>query len=88
MVLLEGKTRTWFTVQGYSFDEFGDVLEWPELHETLLMTFFPAGFERVARKETPSCKANWARCVPVYCSFQQGVEPVLQHLSTGSAVPV
>ena len=50
-VLLEGKACTWFTVQGYSFDEFGDALEWTELHETLLMTFRPADFERVARKK-------------------------------------
>ena len=26
LVLLEGKARTWFTVQGYSFDKDGNVL--------------------------------------------------------------
>ena len=54
--MLEGKARTWFTVQGYSFDEFGDALEWPELRETLLMTFRPADFERVARKKLQAVK--------------------------------
>ena len=51
LVLLDGKACTWFTVQGFSFDEFGDALEWPELHEMLLMTFCPADFERTARKK-------------------------------------
>ena len=69
LVLLKGKARTWFTVQGYSFDEFGGALEWPELHETLLMTFCPADFERVVRNKLQAVKANWARCVSVYCSF-------------------
>ena len=55
-VLLEGKARTWFTVQGYSFDEDGDALEWPELRQTLLMTFRPADFERVARKKLQAVK--------------------------------
>ena len=51
MVLLEGKARIWFTVQGYSFDEFDDALEWPEPRQTLLMTFYPADFEHMARKK-------------------------------------
>ena len=54
--MLEGKARIWFTVQGYCFDEFGDALEWPELRETLLMTFYPADFERVARKKLQAVK--------------------------------
>ena len=56
MVLLEGKARTWFTVQGYSFDEFGDTLEWPELRETLLTMFSPADFEHMARKKIQAVK--------------------------------
>ena len=54
--MLEGKARTWFTVQGHSFDEFGDALEWPELHETLLMMFCPADFERMVRKKLQAVK--------------------------------
>ena len=56
MVLLKGKARTWFTVQGYSFNKFGDVLEWPELCEMLLATFCPADFERVVRKKLQAVK--------------------------------
>ena len=56
LVLLEGKARTWFTVQGYSFDEFGDALEWPELWQKLLMMFHPADFEHVARKKLQAVK--------------------------------
>ena len=55
-VLLEGKACTWFTVQGYSFDEFGDALEWPELHEMLLITFCPADFKHVVRKKLQAVK--------------------------------
>ena len=54
--MLEGKARTWFTVQDYSFDEDGDALEWIELRETLLSTFRPADFERVARKKLQAVK--------------------------------
>ena len=43
-------------VQGYSFDKFGDMLEWPELRETLLMMFRPADFERMARKKLQAVK--------------------------------
>ena len=56
MVSLKGKARIWFTVQGYSFDEFGDALEWPELRETLLMTFVPAYFEHMAKKKLQAVK--------------------------------
>ena len=74
-------------VQGYSFNEFGDALEWPELREMLLMTLCPADFERVARKKLQAVKQTGPD-VSQYCSFQQGIEPVLQRLATGSAVPV
>ena len=50
-VLLQGKARTWFTVQGYSFEKDGIVLEWFELREMLLMMFCPEDFESVARKK-------------------------------------
>ena len=43
-------------VQDYSFDEDGDALEWIELRETLLTTFRPADFERVARKKLQAVK--------------------------------
>ena len=56
LVLLEGKAHTWFTVQGYSFDKLGNTLEWYELDETLLMTFCPADFERMARKKLQAVK--------------------------------
>ena len=56
MVLLEGKACTWFTVQGFSFDEFGDALEWSELRETLLMTFCSADFERMIRNKFQAVK--------------------------------
>ena len=56
LVLLEGKARTWFTVQGYCFDEFGNALEWSELCETLIMKFCPEDFERVARKKFQAVK--------------------------------
>ena len=56
MLLLEGKAHTCFTVQGYSFNEFGNTLEWPELHETLLMKFCPADFECVVRNKLQAVK--------------------------------
>ena len=55
-VLLEGKVCTWFTDQEYSFDEFSNTLEWPELREMLLMMFHPADFECVARKKLQAVK--------------------------------
>ena len=56
LVLLEGKACTWFTVQVYSFNEFGNALEWPELHETLLMIFCPADFEFMVKKNLQAIK--------------------------------
>ena len=55
-VLLESKAHTWLTVQGCSFNKFGNVLEWPELYETLLMMFCPAYFKRMARKKLQAAK--------------------------------
>ena len=52
-VLLEGKARTWFTVQGFAFnDENDDIpLTWHVLKQQLLMHFRPADYKRVARKK-------------------------------------
>ena len=55
-VLLKGKACNWFTVQGYSFDKFGNALEWPELHKMLLVTFCLADFKHVARKKLQAVK--------------------------------
>ena len=71
--MLEGKARTWFTVQGYSFDEFGDALEWPELRETLLMTFRPADFERVARKKLQAVKQTGPDVSQYIASFNKAL---------------
>ena len=71
--MLEGKARTWFTVQGYSFDEFGDALEWPELRETLLMTFRPADFERVARKKLQAVKQTGPDVSQYIASFNEAL---------------
>ena len=56
LVLLKGKACTWFTIQGYSFDEFGGTLEWPELHKMLQMAFCPADFKSVAREKLQTVK--------------------------------
>ena len=71
--MLEGKARTWFTVQGYTFDEFGDALEWPELRETLLMTFGPADFERVARKKLQAVKQTGPDVSQYIASFNKAL---------------
>ena len=49
-VFFESKLCTWFTLQGYFFDENRDALERIELSEMLLMMFYPADFERMARE--------------------------------------
>ena len=52
LVLFKGKVCTWFMVQGYSFDEGGDALEWIKLCKMFLIKFCPADFEFVARKNS------------------------------------
>ena len=52
-VLLEGKARTWFMVQGFAFNEEEDdiPLIWHVLKQQLLMYFWPADYKRVARNK-------------------------------------
>ena len=71
--MLEGKAHTWFTVQGYSFDKFGDALEWAELRETLLMMFHPADFERVARKKLQAVKQTGPNVSQYIAAFNKAL---------------
>ena len=52
-VLLKGKARTWFTVQGFAFDDEDDdiPLTWHVLKQQLLTHFQRADYKRVARKQ-------------------------------------
>ena len=52
-ILLEGKARTCFTVQGFAFNDKDDniPLTWHVLKQQLLMHFQPADYKRVARKK-------------------------------------